>query len=170
MANQDGTGSVQLTDLFGDSDAAWSPDGSRIAFTRWHGGDFGSREIYTINADATNLQRITNNEFDDNGPVWSTDGNNLAFVSNRAGAYSVFLMNVDGSSAISLESNVTRLSFEHSFNPKWLPDGKNIAFTSDRYGTQDVFIVDVESILKQHSPVRAPLVAIQPPSGSQIGQ
>ena len=162
VSDQHGTAIAQLTDTYGDREASWSPDGSRIAFTRWHGGDFGSREIYTIDVDGTNLKRITNNEFDDRNPVWSTDGRNLAFDSNRSGAYSIFIVGSNGSNAIALESNVTRLSSQHSYSPKWLPDGKNLAFSSDRNGANSIFIANVQAILEHLSPISDPLVAIKP--------
>ena len=74
--NADGTNATQL--MRGDSaasDAAWSPDGSRIAFTRCR----GSCDIYVMNADGsaqTNLHVIGDAY---SRPSWSPDGTRLAY-------------------------------------------------------------------------------------------
>src|SRR5947199_241856 len=50
-----------------DSGPTWSPDGTRIAF--WSNRD-GKSEIYVMDADGSNVKRLTNNLSDDNDPVW----------------------------------------------------------------------------------------------------
>jgi len=53
-----GGGVRRLTDTRGeDNDPAWSPDGQRIAFSSDRGKNF---EIYLMNADGSNQQRLTN--------------------------------------------------------------------------------------------------------------
>ena len=42
---------------------AWSPDGSKIAFAS---GRDGNAEIYVMNADGTNVVRLTNDPGNDN--------------------------------------------------------------------------------------------------------
>ncbi|MBU0492159.1 MAG: hypothetical protein KKB13_09955, partial [Chloroflexi bacterium] len=51
---------------------------------------------YTISADGTNIVNLTNNPADEQGPVYSPDGNKLIFISNRDGAFNIFVMNADG--------------------------------------------------------------------------
>lgn len=46
---------------------AWSPDGSRLVFSSQREGN---SEIYIINSDGTDLQRITQHPADDGAPVW----------------------------------------------------------------------------------------------------
>src|SRR5437867_2127924 len=57
-----------------------SPDGTRIAFTS---NRDGKDEIYVIQADGSNVKRLTFNSSDDWGAVWSPDGSKLAFMSRR---------------------------------------------------------------------------------------
>ena len=116
-----------------DSFAAWSPDGSKIAFTSGRDdNNFG--EIYVIDAapeSATNpAVRLTNNAASDLGPNWSPDGSKIAFTSNRAGNNNIYVMNaLDGSEP----KRLTKKAASDAF-PAWSPDGKKIVFRSDRGG------------------------------------
>jgi Tol biopolymer transport system component len=75
--NQNGTGLERLThDPKDDDEPAWSPDGKRIAFVRDRHGKkpcrllFSCNEIYTMNANGTGLERLTNNRVADFNPDW----------------------------------------------------------------------------------------------------
>jgi TolB protein len=48
--------------------AAWSPDGSKIAFDSSRSGNY---EIYVMNADGTGQTNVTDNPADDSAPDWS---------------------------------------------------------------------------------------------------
>jgi TolB protein len=72
---------------------AWAPDGARIAFTIWDGDD---AEIHVVDADGTDLRRLTRNEVDDNGPVWSPTGARIAFTRLTGGSNDVWSMRRDG--------------------------------------------------------------------------
>src|SRR5262249_11073408 len=50
---------------------AWSPDGSKIAFTS---NRDGNPEIYIMNKDGSGLRRITQNPAIDEAPTWSPSG------------------------------------------------------------------------------------------------
>ena len=78
--------------LAGDAaDGAWSPDGRRIAFSGVRDGNgkwcyeqcFISGEIYVMESDGTNLERLTRNRGNDAAPSWSPDGSRIVFESNR---------------------------------------------------------------------------------------
>ena len=56
----------------------------------------GDAEIYLVNTDGSNLQKLTDNQRTDINPVWSPDGERIVFVSDRNGKFEVFLMNDDG--------------------------------------------------------------------------
>ena len=76
--NPDGSGQTNLTnDLRADERSpAWSPDGTKIAFTR-------AGEIYTMNADGSGRTDLTNDPADDHEPTWSPDGSRIAFSTPR---------------------------------------------------------------------------------------
>jgi TolB protein len=72
---------------------AWSPDGSKLAFTS---NRDGNPEIYVMNRDGGGLRRMTNSPAIDVSPTWSPTGNQLAWVSDRTGNPKIYVMNADG--------------------------------------------------------------------------
>jgi Tol biopolymer transport system component len=75
VMNADGSNQIRLTNnAAADSDPAWSPDGTRIAFlSDRHGNGGGNTEIYVMNADGGSPTRLTNNLDAGNGrPAWQS--------------------------------------------------------------------------------------------------
>ena len=101
----------------------WSPDGTKIAFTRYM--DRTKRqttgELFIMNADGTDPQRLTHNNVLDNTPSWSPDGTQIAFSSSRSGVWEVFVIEL-------ATRAVTQLTDALSSTPDWSPDGTQIAF------------------------------------------
>jgi Tol biopolymer transport system component len=71
---------------------AWSPDRSRIAFTR----DLGNNlEVFIINADGSDQMNVTNHPAQDMEPVWSPESGSrafsqIAFATNRDGNFEIY--------------------------------------------------------------------------------
>lgn len=130
LMEADGSGEGRLTDEQGDistaegvafqTEPAWSPDGSRIAFASAREGSF---DIYVMNADGTGAERLTTSDAQDHNPSWSPDGTRIAFSRSSDGG-KVWLMNADG-------TGVRRLTGElaEEGEPSWSPDGRWIAYT-----------------------------------------
>ncbi|MEA3494010.1 MAG: Ig-like domain-containing protein [Candidatus Margulisiibacteriota bacterium] len=126
----------QLTsDEAWDIEPAWSPDGTKLAFSSIRSGNY---EIWTMNANGTGLQNITNNSALDVKPSWSPDGTKVAFVSDRSGNKDIWVANADGS-GVPLQLTVLTIV---DTNPTWAPDGSKIAFASDRSGNFDIWLVN----------------------------
>jgi Tol biopolymer transport system component len=86
-----------------DRHPTWSPDGTRIAFVSERDGN---PEIYSMNADGTDVVRLTVNAADEGEPAWSLGGSRIAFNSNRDGNWELYAMNVDGTNVTRLTNNV----------------------------------------------------------------
>jgi Tol biopolymer transport system component len=109
---------------------AWSPDGSKLAFT-----DHG--HIFVVNADGGNLVQLTTALYDYD-TTWSPDGTKIAFARYNydAGVQGIFVMGVDG-------SNQHPVTNGPDFYPAWSPDGTKIAFTRVRGGsTEDIYVMN----------------------------
>jgi Tol biopolymer transport system component len=77
VMNADGSAQTRLTnhDAF-DGSPSWSPDGRQIAFSSNRDGDLiddgrFNVEIYTMNADGSDVRRLTNSPGSDSQPAWS---------------------------------------------------------------------------------------------------
>ena len=101
---------------------AWSPDGLRIAFTSDRDG--GDDDIWVMNADGSNQVNLTQNAAWDDQPQWSPTGTSIAFTSDRDGTANIFVMNIDGSEARNLTSDLTT----GAGIPVWSPDGSHLIF------------------------------------------
>jgi len=79
VVNAEGSGLVNLTSPPAeccryDSDPAWSPDGSQLAFVR-------NDDIWVMNADGSGARNLTSSAGGYAHPTWSPDGSRLVFVS-----------------------------------------------------------------------------------------
>jgi serine/threonine protein kinase len=115
--------------------SAIAPD-CKIAFTSDRDGN---NEIYLMNADGSNVQRLTNNLTYDMFPAWSPDGSRIAFSSDRDGNLEIYLMNADG-------SNVQRLTKNSAEDvmAAWSPDGNKITFSSNRDGNFKIYSMNAD--------------------------
>ena len=141
--NPDGTDLSQLTNVpeF-DFDAAYSPEGRRVAFTSARSGGF---EIWLMDGGGDNPRQLT-----DTGsglasdPAFSPDGSRIAFSKHDttfSGA-EIWIMNADGSGQMRLTNNLQ----VHDAYPTWSPNGERIAFASERDAdlNYEIFVMDAQ--------------------------
>lgn len=102
----------------------WSNDGTRILFQSNRTGNW---QLYIMDKDGSNEERITNDNFNNNFPDWSSGNTKIAFVSDREGNEDVYVMNMDGTGLINLSKNPAR-----DIHPYFSPDGKKLLFNSSR--------------------------------------
>lgn len=94
----------------------------------------GMTQIYTANADGTDLFQVTNlppasNEFALD-PDFSPDGKRIVFPHDMTGALELYVINADGTGL----TQITHDGTAHGL-PRWSPDGSHIVFaTVGKYG------------------------------------
>jgi len=122
---------------FDEGPPAWSPDGSKIAFSCGAGP-----ELCTANADGTNAQQLT----DTVGanflyPNWSPDASTIALVlCSGASPCPLYTIRADGSDLAFLV-----VPPAPARGLAWSPDGSRIAFTADDTGFDtEVYIVNAD--------------------------
>lgn len=93
ISGRDDSNPRQLTTNGSDGLPAWSPDGSKIAFSREVDGNV---DIYTITPAGEDLQRLTESPQIDSLPTWTPDNRRLVFRSTRNDTWQIFIMNSDG--------------------------------------------------------------------------
>jgi hypothetical protein len=115
---------VDLPDY--ESSPAWSPDGTKVAFT-------ARVDVYVVNADGTGVTNLGTTE-DAGAPAWSADGTKIAYNASRytcpgdprfcaSEDLGIRTINADGSGDVQLLPGGT----ERPHNPAWSPDGTKIA-------------------------------------------
>lgn len=125
MTDSEGGDSTQPNTLFFQIEPSWSPGGRRIAYSSRRSGSF---DIYAMNADGTETQRLTSTRDQDGNPTWSPDGKRIAFQRGQQGR--LWVMQADGSGA----RRVTDDQAEED-EPAWSPDGSWIVYTRRTPGT-----------------------------------
>jgi TolB protein len=119
---------------------SFSPDGRRIAFVS---GRAGHPEIYTMDADGTNVDLLTPLDVGESAyrasPDWSPDGRLVAFQSRIGGQFQLLTVNLRDRGLKQLTSDGS------NDDPSWAPDARHLVFVSNRSGTRQLWVIDVES-------------------------
>ena len=149
LMDVDGGNVTRLTNTpDGDEFApSWSPDSTKIIydFTPKVGtGEESAGDIWIIDVDGSNNERITTHTADDTSPSFSPDGSRIVFQSRRDDNSEIYIMDADG-------SNLIRLTDDPGFDgsPSWSLDGSQIAFNNRPEGTGDrsateIYIMDAD--------------------------
>ncbi len=129
---------------------AWSPDGKTIAFvstkdtTNAFDDSLGNANIYLMNRDGTNVQRLTDNLGDDYTPSWSPDSRNLIYSAQNIQSGTMELMIRDTQCNPTI--NCIHLLFSDIVDlmPSWSPDGTSIVFIDARDGNFEMYSADTQ--------------------------
>jgi Tol biopolymer transport system component/DNA-binding winged helix-turn-helix (wHTH) protein len=121
---------VPFTALAGEeTSAAFSPDGSRIAFA-WNGepGNGGKGfDLYVKAIGSETLLRLTRHPSQSISAAWSPDGTEIAFHRMSGADSGLYVVPALGGPEKKLRS--TRIPWEDFPTISWSPDGRSIAFS-----------------------------------------
>ena len=120
-----------------DVTPAWSPDGTRLAFTSYRGG---SAALWVMNADGSQLRQLTptSGAHGDYFPSWSPDGQRIAFQRINTAQSRIGIVAV-ASGAIGFYEFDGR-----AYSPAWSPDGRWIAFSGLTGSELDIHVREAD--------------------------
>ena len=143
LVDRDGEHERNLTSEPGvmHRDIAWSPDGTKLAYTANAAGMGKAFAVHVIDATTGAKRALTDGTRDDFQPQWSPDGTLLVFWSRREPVRTNADLHVVASSG----GETTRLDTRggkdgESTDPRWSPDGTRVSFTTDIRGRHEVAI------------------------------
>jgi TolB protein len=135
IANRDGSSPRKISETgFIDVEPKLNPKSSSIAFVSDRSGP---HQIYTMNLDGGDVNRITNGEGYAENPAWHPKGEILAFAWTRGpvpGGFHIFVTGAAQRAPVELAPGTGR-----DDNPNWAPDGIHLVFCSTRSGTPQIW-------------------------------
>jgi Tol biopolymer transport system component len=99
-----------------ETNASWSPDATRLAFTRTD--PKGNSDVYVLTLATRALLRITAHAAADYDPTWSPTGAELAFVSDRGGEPAIWSVSARGGKATPVSRPLGGIDLGPSWGPR----------------------------------------------------
>jgi hypothetical protein len=155
LNNITGTNDKRITNwgyYFEERDAAWSPDGKYIGFTRVDDRTLaGDRDLFLYNTENDSLiGLVVSDTMDTAMKLWTPDGRLIYTNRNKhESVYSTYIIDVDGSNNRRLEYRVNYI-YPDSYNTLYLLTTSSkgaLVYHSNLDGTVNEFIVDLTTFV-----------------------
>jgi TolB protein len=105
-------------------------------------GRSGLPQVYKMNIEGTDVERLSAGTGEATNPSWSPDGSHIAFAWTKGfepGNYNIFVMDVISKETVQLTANEGR-----NENPCWAPDGAHIVYASKRGHQSQIWVMNAD--------------------------
>lgn len=139
-------------DIFTDDQPSWSADGKRIAFVsdRKHyldGAsvpadfnirefDYEKRDVYIIDVDSKEIERITETPWEEATPIFSPDGSKLAYTSDQNGIFNIYLHDLTNGDSYPVTNVISGI-----FQINWDKNANKLVYTSFYKAGFDIYLI-----------------------------
>lgn len=132
-----GPGKPVLKELWPVGDVAYSPDGRKVAFSKYEIGLVDSANLWASDTGEKDPKILTHEPGLQYNAAWSPDGKYIAYVGTFGyRSAEIYLINPDGSGRLQLTRNEAR-----DLLPAWSPDSSRIAYVSDTSGDYEIWVM-----------------------------
>lgn len=138
--NFDGSDVRQITKLHSLAmGAAWSPDGTKIAFSVYnkHTNNVKNIDLFEYSFKGGSLKLVSNRKGINSGAAYSPDGKKIALTLSVSGNPEINTIDLDTKKATQITHSV---GFD--VDPAYNPEGNKIAFVSSRAGKPMVYVMN----------------------------
>jgi dipeptidyl aminopeptidase/acylaminoacyl peptidase len=127
----------------------WSPDGKHLVFVSGR-SDYYSDDLWMVDADGSNLRKLTTGVWVMGNPEWSPDGKSIAFNGDKHSEYwfedmsELFVYDVASQTLRQIPMDVYVSDFEMNAHVFWSGDGQFIYFRNIARGDTNVWAVPAD--------------------------
>lgn len=131
----------RATHLFADAvtKAVTGVEGFASARVAFIAASTGHKELYVVDIDGANLQRLTQDKTISNGPAWSQDGSQIAYTSYKQGYPDVYVIDLR-------TGQRKRVAYFPGINsgPAFSPNGETLALTLSKDGNPEIYTMPAQ--------------------------